>query len=70
MKVNRETLLCDEQQAALKRVSPFYYVNENCVPTAVFHGVKDELVQSFVRQGMSEDEAKEQVEFILKANGQ
>lgn len=27
--------------------------------------VKDELVQSFIRQGMSEDEAKEQVEFIL-----
>lgn len=44
VKVNRETLLCDEQQTALKRVSPFYYVNENCVPTAVFHGVKDELV--------------------------
>ena len=44
VKVNRETLLCDEQQTALRRISPIQYVNENCVPTAVFHGVKDELV--------------------------
>lgn len=44
LKVNRETLLCEEQQAALKRVSPYYYVDENTVPTAIFHGKKDELV--------------------------
>ena len=44
LRVNRETLLCNEQQTALRRISPFYYVNESIVPTAVFHGVKDELV--------------------------
>ena len=44
VKVNRETLLCEEQQTALKRISPLYYVDASTVPTAVFHGVKDELV--------------------------
>lgn len=44
VKISRETLLCDEQQTALKKISPIEYVTENCVPTAVFHGVKDELV--------------------------
>ncbi len=44
VKVNRETLLCEEQQTALKRISPMEYVTETSVPTAVFHGVHDELV--------------------------
>lgn len=44
VRVNSQTLLCDEQQSALKRISPYYYVNENCVPTAVFHGVQDDLI--------------------------
>ncbi len=44
IKVNGENLLCEKQQTALRRISPFYYVNESIVPTAVFHGVKDELV--------------------------
>ena len=44
LKVNKETLLCKEQQTALRRISPIQYVTGNCVPTAIFHGVHDELV--------------------------
>lgn len=44
VKICRETLLCDEQQTALKKISPLQYVTENCVPTAIFHGRNDELV--------------------------
>lgn len=44
VKISRENLLCDAQQTALKRISPLYCVDANTVPTAVFHGVKDELV--------------------------
>lgn len=31
-------------QKALKKISPCYYVDSACVPTAVFHGRKDDLV--------------------------
>ncbi len=44
IEINKENLLCEKQQTALKNISPVTYVSENCVPTAVFHGVKDELV--------------------------
>ena len=32
------------QQNTLKKISPMQYISENCVPTAVFHGKKDELI--------------------------
>ena len=44
VEINKANLLCDERQTALKRISPFYFVDKNTVPTAIFHGVKDELV--------------------------
>ena len=43
-KITKETLLKEQQQNALKKMSPQTYVSENCVPTAVFQGVSDELV--------------------------
>ena len=44
VKLCRENLLMCARQTALRRISPIEYVTEDCVPTAVFHGVKDELV--------------------------
>ena len=44
IKISKETYLNVEQQAALKKMSPAYYVHKNCVPTAVFHGKNDELI--------------------------
>lgn len=44
IEINKENLLCEKQQTALKKISPVTYVTKNCVPTSVFHGVKDELV--------------------------
>ena len=43
-KIEKETLYNEEQQAALKSISPINYVSKNCVPTAVFHGRKDDLI--------------------------
>lgn len=44
IKITKEDLLNEPQQNALKTISPVQYVSENCVPTAVFHGKKDELI--------------------------
>lgn len=44
VKIDRENLLCEDRQTALKNISPMEYVSEKCVPTAVFHGRYDELV--------------------------
>ena len=44
VKITKETFQSDEPQKALKKMSPWYYVTENCVPTAVFQGVQDELI--------------------------
>ena len=44
VKITKETFLAEEPQRALKNMSPWYYVSENCVPTAVFQGVQDELI--------------------------
>lgn len=42
--INKSNFLNEEQQNALKKISPEFYVSENCVPTAVFHGKFDDLV--------------------------
>lgn len=44
VKITKRTFLAEEPQRALKKMSPWYYVSEKCVPTAVFQGVKDELI--------------------------
>ena len=43
-KITKDTLLNEAQQKALKKMSPQIYVSKECVPTAVFQGVCDELV--------------------------
>ena len=44
VKITKDTLLNEAQQKALKKMSPQIYVSKECVPTAVFQGVLDELV--------------------------
>ncbi len=44
LKIDKTNLMNIEQQDALVNVSPMKYVSSDCVPTAVFHGRKDELV--------------------------
>ncbi len=44
VKITRDTLLNDEQQDALRRISPDEYVSADCVPTAVFQGRNDTIV--------------------------
>lgn len=44
VKITKEDFLNEPQQNALKKISPAEYVSENCVPTAIFHGKKDELI--------------------------
>ena len=44
VKITKDTLLNELQQKALKKMSPQSYVSKECVPTAVFQGVLDELV--------------------------
>ncbi|MBE6748096.1 MAG: alpha/beta hydrolase [Ruminococcaceae bacterium] len=42
--ITKNTLLNESQQNALKKMSPQTYVSKECVPTAVFQGVLDDLV--------------------------
>ncbi len=44
IEINKENLLEEKQQEALKKMSPQEYVSENSVPTAIFHGRLDELI--------------------------
>ena len=44
VKITKDTLLNETQQKALEKMSPQIYVSKECVPTAVFQGVLDELV--------------------------
>lgn len=44
VKMTSSDFLCEPQQIALKKMSPMECVSGSCVPTAVFHGRKDELV--------------------------
>lgn len=44
VEVNKTTLLEEQQQTALKKISPQEYVSDMVIPTAVFHGKYDELV--------------------------
>ena len=44
VKLTKETFMNDEQQAALKRISPTEYVSPDVVPTAIFQGKADELI--------------------------
>lgn len=44
VRINRENLLEEPQQKALKKISPQEYVSESCIPTAIFHGRLDELI--------------------------
>lgn len=43
-KVTKEDFSCEQQQTALRKISPNEYLSADCVPTAVFHGINDELV--------------------------
>ncbi len=42
--INKETYLNSKEQSALKKMSPIYYINKSCVPTAIFHGKNDDLI--------------------------
>lgn len=42
--IEKNTLLNEEQQKSLRKISPSEYVSGDCVPTAVFHGRNDDLV--------------------------
>ncbi len=44
LKVTKETFCNEQQQNALRRISPEGYLTADCIPTAVFHGKNDELV--------------------------
>ncbi len=44
IRINKENFLNDDQQKALRKISPETYVSESCVPTAVFQGKLDDLV--------------------------
>ena len=44
MPLTKQNYIDELQQGALKRISPSEYVSYDCVPTAVFPAVKDELV--------------------------
>ena len=43
-KITKKSFLTEESQRVLKKMSPWYYVTENSVPTAVFQGLVDELI--------------------------
>lgn len=42
--LNKDNFLNEASQQKLKEMSPVTYLNESCVPTAVSHGICDELV--------------------------
>ncbi len=44
VRLTKDNFFNAHQQEALKKISPVRYVSKNCVPTAVFHGSKDELI--------------------------
>ncbi len=44
VKLNKSSFLNETEQVALRKISPYEYASEDCVPTAIFHGKKDELV--------------------------
>ena len=44
VKINKTDFVCEEKQAALKRISPCVYVDCNKIPVAVFHGKADSIV--------------------------
>lgn len=44
MRVTKADFLNDQQQKALKNISPVQYVSESCIPTAVFYGKHDNLI--------------------------
>ncbi len=44
VKITKNDFLYKPQQEALKKMSPQEYLTKDCVPTAVFHGIYDELV--------------------------
>lgn len=43
-KISKEGFNSTIEQTALKKISPAEYVTSACVPTAVFHGRKDEII--------------------------
>ena len=66
-KITKETYSDNRQQSSLKQMSPYYYVDFNCVPTAVFHGKNDELIplehiEEFIKK-LNEKEIKN--DFLL-----
>ena len=42
--ISKETLNNEASQKALSEISPINYVDENCIPTAIFYGKKDDLI--------------------------
>lgn len=54
VKITKNDFMYKPQQEALKKMSPQEYLTKDCVPTAVFQGIQDELVpfgevENFVR---------------------
>ena len=44
VRITKDELMNDVQQNALKKMSPAHYVSSDCIPTAVFHGKRDEII--------------------------
>ncbi len=42
--ITKETLDDEDVQQALAKISPINYINERCIPTAIFYGKVDELI--------------------------
>ncbi|MBQ8783366.1 MAG: alpha/beta hydrolase [Clostridia bacterium] len=62
IEISKNTFLGELSQNALGRISPINYVDENCVPTAIFHGKNDELIPIM----QIEDFVKKLSEFNIK----
>ena len=42
--ITKATFLNEDSQKALQKISPISYVDERCIPTAIFYGKEDELI--------------------------
>ncbi len=42
--IKKETLMNEASQKTLAEISPISYVDENCIPTAIFYGKEDDLI--------------------------
>lgn len=69
-KITKDTFLKAEEQKALKKMSPLYFISHSSVPTAVFHGRNDELIPlEHIKQFLEKlDRAGVKNDFLLFEN--